>query len=354
VNKGAKQAEALMKTIKGTSDVRLSSEEGKPELKVIVDRKKMAQLGLTITDVGGTMNTAFTGNDDSKFQVGINEYDIRVMLDKLDRTNATEVENITFVNSRGQIVELKQFAEIVQSSGPTKLERRDRISSITLYSNAFGRTSGVIANEFMEKAKSLDMPKGVECKLIGEQQYFAESMLNMVVALFAGILFVYMIMVALYDSFIYPFVVLFSIPLAVIGAFYGLALTSKSISIYSMLGIIMLVGLVAKNAILLVDRANQMKAERGLGTIDALIEAGQTRLRPILMTTFSMIMGMMPIAISKAAGGEAKSALGVVLIGGLASSMFMTLLVVPVVYRILDHLRRKFWHSDKPDTIPTI
>lgn len=354
VSKAAKKAEALMKTIKGTSDVRLSSEDGKPELKVIVDRKKMAQLGLSITDVGGTMNTAFTGNDDSKFREGINEYDIRVMLDKFDRTDAKTVENMPFVNSKGQIVELKQFAEIVQSSGPTKLERRDRISSITLYSNAFGRTSGVIASEFMEKKKALDMPKGVEMNLIGEQKYFAESMLNMVIALFAGILFVYMIMVALYDSFVYPFVVLFSIPLAVIGAFYGLALTSKSISIYSMLGIIMLVGLVAKNAILLVDRANQMKIEKGLSTVEALTEAGQTRLRPILMTTFSMIMGMMPIAVSTAAGGEAKSALGVVLIGGLASSMFMTLLVVPVVYRIVDHLRAKFWHGKKADTVPTL
>ena len=155
-------------------------------------------------------------------------------------------------------------------------------------------------------------------------------------------------MVALYDSYLYPFVVLFSIPLAMVGAFFGLALTAKSMSIYSILGIIMLIGLVAKNAILLVDRANQMRRENGLSAYDALIEAGQTRLRPILMTTFSMIIGMLPIALSKAAGGEAKSGLAVVLIGGLTSSMFLTLIVVPVVYQRFDKWKSALTRKKSP------
>jgi hydrophobic/amphiphilic exporter-1 (mainly G- bacteria), HAE1 family len=205
-----------------------------------------------------------------------------------------------------------------------------------LFSQVYGKTSGVVAQEILAKVQKAKFPTGVQVQLTGQQEYMAESFVSLGVALFAAILFVYMIMVALYNSFLYPFVVLFSIPVAVVGALYGLALTGKSISIYSILGIIMLVGLVAKNAILLVDRTNQMRSERGMSTYDALLEAGQTRLRPILMTTFSMIMGMMPIALSTSAGSETKSSMGVVIIGGLTTSMFLTLVVVPVVYLKFD------------------
>lgn len=148
-------------------------------------------------------------------------------------------------------------------------------------------------------------------------------------------------MVALYDSYVYPFVVLFSIPVAMIGALLALALTMKSLSIFSILGIIMLVGLVGKNAILLVDRTNQMRTEKGLKTYDALIEAGQTRLRPILMTTVSMVVGMLPIALSSEAGAEWKSGLAWALVGGLISSLLLTLVLVPVMYTKVDEWRVK-------------
>lgn len=341
VNKAAKQIMDVAKTVKGATDVRLSSEEGKPELRVEIDRKKMSALGLTISDVGQNLKIALTGDDDSKYNEGVTQYDIRIQLDQFDRSDPLDVGSFSFVNNKGQQIELRQFATIYQTTGPTKLEREDRISSITVYSQVFGATSGVVSQEIIKKVKTLDLPKGISYKLTGEQKTMAESMLNLIVALFAGILFVYMIMVALYNSFLYPFVVLFSIPVAMVGALFGLALTSKSISIYSMLGIIMLIGLVAKNAILLVDRTNQMRDEKGLSTFEALVEAGQTRLRPILMTTFSMIFGMLPIALSTAAGSEAKSSLAVVLIGGLASSLMLTLVLVPVVYQSMDKLKNK-------------
>lgn len=342
VQKAAKMIRDATKTIQGTTDVRLSTEDGKPEVRVDIDRKKMAQFGLTIADVGQTLNVALTGNDDSKYREGVTEYDIRVMLDQLDRSNLESVGNISFTNSKGELIQLKQFANIYQTTGMTKLQREGRLPAIYVYANTFGKTSGIIANEMMKKVKTLKLPSGVTYEFTGQQKSMNDSFGSMLWALMAGILFVYMIMVALYNSYAYPFVVLFSIPLAMIGAFFGLALMMKSISIYSMLGIIMLIGLVAKNAILLVDRANQMKAEQGISTYDALIEAGQSRLRPILMTTFAMIFGMMPIALSTAAGGEAKSGLGVVLIGGLTSSMFLTLLVVPVVYQKFDKWKLKF------------
>ena len=336
VNKGAKTMLGVVTGVQGTTDVRLSSEEGKPELRVAIDREKMALLGVTINDVGMALRIALTGDNDSKFREGVTEYDIRILLDEFNRSKTGNIGNFAITNSKGQQVELKQFADFYQTNGPTKLEREDRMSSINLFAQVYGRTSGEISNDIKKKMESVTLPVGVTYKFTGEQKTMADSFKSLLYALFAAILFVFMIMVALYDSYLYPFVVLFSIPVAVIGAFYGLALTMNSISIYSLLGIIMLIGLVAKNAILLVDRTNQMKAERGMSTHDALVEAGQTRLRPILMTTFAMVMGMLPIALSTSAGSEAKSALAVVLIGGLLSSMFLTLVLVPVVYQKFD------------------
>ncbi|HXG00886.1 MAG TPA: efflux RND transporter permease subunit, partial [Bacteroidota bacterium] len=169
----------------------------------------------------------------------------------------------------------------------------------------------------------------------------SEGFESLLLALVAAILFMYMIMVALYDSYIYPFVVMFSVPVAMIGALFALALTMNSLSIFSILGIIMLVGLVGKNAILLVDRANQMRAERALSAYEALLEAGQTRLRPILMTTVAMVFGMLPIALSTEAGAEWKTGLAWALVGGLTSSLLLTLVLVPVVYIYVDGLKEK-------------
>ncbi len=175
------------------------------------------------------------------------------------------------------------------------------------------------------------LPSGVQISYDGDLKNQSDSFGSLGIAMFAAILFVYMVMVALYDSYLYPFVVLFSIPVAMVGALLALALTMKALSIFSILGIIMLIGLVGKNAILLVDRTNAMKFT-GMSNFDALIEAGNARIRPIVMTTVSMIIGMSPIALSSSSGSEWKSGLAWALIGGLTSSMFLTLILVPVVY----------------------
>ena len=207
---------------------------------------------------------------------------------------------------------------------------------MTVYSQAIGRPSGSIVADIQKNLANARLPQGISIAYIGDEKNRTESFSSLFLALAAAILFVYMIMVALYNSYVYPFVVLFSIPVAIIGALLALALTMKSLSIFSMLGIIMLVGLVGKNAILLVDRTNQMREEENMGTIDALIEAGQTRLRPILMTTASMVVAMLPIALSLSSGSEWKSGLASALIGGLISSLLLTLILVPVVYSKVD------------------
>ncbi len=354
VSKGANKIEKIVYETQGTTDVRLSSEEGKPEVRVEIDRDKLSELGLSIFDVGSNLRVALTGDDDAKYTEGISEYDIRIQLDEFNRSRIEETENLAFVNRFGKVILLKQFANVYQAVGPTKLERENRAPAIYVNSLVFGRASGDVANEIRNKIEKAQLPPGIEYSFVGEQKSMADSFRSMLVALLTGILFVYLILVALFNSYLSPFIVLFSIPLAVVGAFYGLAFTMKTISVYSLMGLITLVGLVSKNAILLVDRANDMKASKGLSTYEALLEAGQVRLRPILMTTFSMVFGMMPIALATSAGSEAKSGLAVVIIGGLLSSLFLTLILIPVVYQTFDKWRlvlEKIFRKKKPVVI---
>ncbi len=339
IYKAANIVDSVVRTVKGTTDVKFSSEEGKPEIRVEIDRNKIASLGLTIAEVGATLRTALTGNDDSKFSEAIVDYPIRIQLDKFDRSKVEEVQNLPFVNREGKVILLKQFANVYQSVGPTKLERENRAPAIYVTSSVFGRASGDVASEIRKKLQNVKLPTGVDYSFVGEQKAMTDSFRSLLLALIIGNAFVYLILVALYNSYLYPLVIMFSIPLALIGALFGLAFTMKTISLYSILGLITLVGLVAKNGILLVDRTNYMKFEKGLSTREALLEAGQIRLRPILMTTFAMVFGLLPIALSTSAGSESKSGLAVVIIGGLLSSLFLTLVVVPVVYQRFDKWR---------------
>ncbi|MGX5818096.1 efflux RND transporter permease subunit [Chitinophaga lutea] len=340
----AKTAMGTLKTVEGASEVKLSVEEGNPEINVQVDRDKMSALGLTLDNVGGTMQTAFSGTaDDSKvkFRQGEYEYDINIRFDDFSRKNIQDVSNIDFKNDKGQLVKLSQFATVTEGSGPSRLERRDKNTSVSVQAQVMGRPSGTVTQEFVAKVSQLQKPTGVSYILGGDAENQGDSFSTLGVALLISIVMVYLIMVALYDNYIYPFVVMFSIPLSIIGALLALALTNNTLNIFTILGMIMLIGLVAKNAIILVDFTNQMK-EEGQSTYDALLHANKARLRPILMTTIAMVIGMLPIALATGGVASTKNGLAWVIIGGLISSMFLTLIVVPVIYMVVDKLMAKF------------
>src|SRR5690606_5653161 len=245
-----------------------------------------------------------------------------------NRKNIQDVSNLLFVNNLGQQIRLSQFANIREGSGPSQLERRDKSTAVKVQSQAIGRPSSTIVAEWQENIADIQAPVGVSYVWGGDMANQEEGFGTLGIALLASILLVYFIMVALYDSFVYPFVVMFSIPLSVIGALLALALTNNTLNIFTILGLIMLIGLVAKNAIILVDFTNHLKAE-GKPTREALILANQARLRPILMTTIAMVFGMLPIAIATGPSAEWKNGLAWVIIGGLISSLFLTLIVVP-------------------------
>jgi HAE1 family hydrophobic/amphiphilic exporter-1 len=328
-----------LRAMKGTRDVSTSVERGNREMIVTFDREKLSKLGLTIGEAGNQMYLSFEGNRDLKYRSGNNEYDIFIALDEFNRKSKTDIENIAFLNRSGQVIKLSQVASITEGESPSVLNRYNKLPAINVKCNLTGVAVGTIGKNLKDRLAKIGIPDGVEVIYAGDLQNQKESFSGMMVALLASLIFMYFTMVVLYNSYVYPFVVMLSLPLSIIGALLALALAGKSLSLFAIMGIIMLMGLVAKNAILVVDFANK-KQENGLNPIDAVIEATSVRFRPILMTNIALIAGLLPIALSSGAGAEWKSGLGWTLVGGLSSSMILSMIVVPVLYVILNRFAR--------------
>ncbi len=346
VREAASMIRAAVTATPGIQYVKYSTADPKPQVEINLDREKMALLGINASEVGSAVSNAFRGNNQAKFSDKGNEYDIMIQSDEFDKTNINDVRQLRFVNNKGLSFELSQFADINEVMGETALERMDRLSSININASVVGRSVGTVGSEISESIKKLKLPEGVSWQYIGTLENQSKSFGSLLAALGMGILLVYLIMVALYENVVYPFVVLFALPLAMIGAFLALALTMNDMTIFAMIGLIMLMGLVAKNGILLVDFTNQRKAE-GAGLVEALIDAGRERFRPILMTTIAMIVGMLPMALSHSAGAEVKAGMAWVIIGGLTSSLLLTLVVVPTMYYLVDKLRARIGRKKK-------
>jgi len=341
VMKTSHELKSVIETIPGADNVQLSVMEGNPEYKVIPDKDKMQRLGLSTAYVGLNLRTAFTGNDDASLTENGTEYPVRIWLDEFDRKNFEDVTHLTIVNPMNTPIEVSQFATVLQDNSPSLLERLDRQPSVTLTAESFGRPSGTLAGEVITYLKSKPLPEGVKLSWGADIKTQNESFGALGSVLLISFILIYLIMIALYDSYIYPFVALFGIPVAAIGAFLALNLSLNHLTLFAQLGLIMLMGLVTKNAILIVDFTNQLKAE-GKHFKEALILAGKERLRPILMTTLAMAIGMLPIALGKGTASEWKNGLAWVIIGGLLSSLILTVFLVPLVYYVVDSIKERF------------
>ncbi|RIV19764.1 hypothetical protein DYU11_22815 [Fibrisoma montanum] len=338
----------VMRAIPGTADVRFSGQTQKPEVQIEVDREKLARYGLTTEAVGSAIRTALAGFDDLKIQSGADgsgavsdqSVTLRIQYAEPFRSRTEQLGRLSLQNTSGQLIELRQVADIHEAFNPAVLERKDRNNAVTVTAQAVGRPVGDIGVDIQQAVAKLGIDPSVRVLYGGDLELQDDSFGKLGLAFGAAILFMYLIMVALYNSWVYPLVVLFSIPMALVGALFALAFTMNSLNIFTILGLIMMLGLVAKNAILLVDRANQNR-EQGQPLVDALLEAGQSRLRPILMTTLAMVIGMLPIALATGPGAELKSGLAWALVGGMSSSMLLTLVFVPTVY--MDVARLLAW-----------
>ena len=334
-------------------DVETSYKLGKPEYQVVVDPARAARLGISNTLLGSELRTLIEGSVPTVFRDKGEEYDIRVRLLESQK-DIKENFSTTFVpNINGTRVRLADVSSLVITEGPANITRQDRGRYIQISADiapngpGMGGAMSDIRGYFTSEVK---LPPGVHYKFVGQTENFEELGKNMKVAGLLGILFIYLVLASLYESFITPFTIMIVLPLAACGAFFALYITRHSLDIFSMIGCIMLLGIATKNSILLVDYANQM-VQQGMDYTAAIAEAGKTRLRPILMTTVALIAGMTPIAIGLNEASRQRTSMGIAIIGGLISSTLLTLVVVPAAYTYIERFRA--WSNIKVKKIFT-
>ena len=334
-----------LRHVEGASDVDTSASDYEPEIQVILDRGKAGQAGVSADTVGYVVQTAFAGNvTANRYRVGDKDYNINIRLKDELRLRPEDVGNLRVTTNLGTQVRIGDIAQIKFSSGPTEIDREDRQREIIVYANNVGVSAGDIINATQNELSQMNIPAGYHYKFVGSTRTMNDSFKEISRALVIAIVLIYMVLAAQFESFIHPFTIMLSLPFAMIGAILGLLITGKTINIMSAIGIIMLMGLVAKNAILLVDYTNTLREREGLSREEALLEAGTVRLRPILMTTAAMILGMLPVAFGWGTGAELRSSMGVVVVGGLITSTILTLVVVPQMYIFMDNLQL-YWHK---------
>lgn len=347
-----KKVQEIAHNIPGTIDVDNSMEEGKPEIQINIDRKKADDLGLSLSMIPLTLRTFIEGDVVTHFKDGDEEYDVRVQLDEKFRSSSYDLESIIIESDKviaGQeefLVPLGRVGSISKGTAIGRYLRYNRQNEIRVNSNVLeGYFSGTIAQEILTKAEEIQLPPGYSISPVGQEEIRNESNFNILKALILAIIFIYLLLASQYESFFDPFSIMLSLPMSLIGAILGLLLFNSSLSIMAMIGIVMLMGLVTKNAILLIDFVKQQR-EKGVSMFEAVMIAGPIRLRPILMTTFATVFGMLPLALGWGPGAEMRAPMARAAIGGIISSTLLTLVVVPVVYTVIndivDFFRRLF------------
>jgi hydrophobe/amphiphile efflux-1 (HAE1) family protein len=341
----AVKAQQIMASIPGAVDVGSSFKPGQPEVKLQMKQDTASDLGVSTVQVGDVLNTLFSGVVVGQYEEGQDRYDVRVRLGEGQRQNIENLDNIYIQSQYGPsgggpkpLVPLSQVTSRVFSSSPSELRRYDKQDEIELSCNLEGVSLGDFNSTFIRKAaQELHLPPGYSLSVGMMSEMMGESFSSMGVALILGILFMFFVLAAQFESFIDPFAIILSLPLAIIGAILGLLVGRSQVSIMSLIGIIMLMGLVTKNAILLIDFAKSERS-RGVERSEALIRAARIRFRPIMMTSLAMILGMTPLALGLGSGAELRAPMAHTIIGGLVTSTLLTLVVVPVIYTLLDDI----------------
>ncbi len=338
-----KMVEDSVRNVDGAADIDNSQGEGKPELRLVLDRDRISDLGLNVSQLAVTLRNLITGVVPVKFQESDKEADIRLRLRESDRNDISDLSRILIPSGKeipgrkDYQVPLSYVAKFVQTSSVTQIDRYDRQRTIKVTANNVGRFAGDVRADAFAKASKIPTSPGYRIYASGEAEFQQESFQYIIEALFMSIIFIYFVLASQFNSYKDPFTIMLSLPFSLIGAFLGLLLFGSSLSIISMIGIVMLMGLVTKNAILLVDFAKQEMA-RGTDRTESLIKAAMIRLRPILMTSLSLIFGLLPLAFALGPGAELRAGIARAVIGGMVSSTLLTMIVIPVVFTLLDDL----------------
>ena len=316
------------------TDLRLNT----PQLDISIDRDRASQLGVSVSDIGGALETFLGGRVVSEFKRGTKQYDVIAQMRPTARATPSTIDEI-YLRGRTGLVQLASVVNVRETVAPKELNHYNRQRSATITANLVPQVSLGQALDDLDRIATASLPQGVKRELSGQSKEFRESSGSLYLLFLLAVVFIYLVLAAQFESFVHPMTILLSVPLAVVGALISLYLFQQSMNIFSQIGLIMLIGLVTKNSILIVEYANQLRA-RGEETSEAVIHAAEIRLRPILMTSFATIFGVLPLAIGLGTGAESRRPLGIAVVGGLLFSTFLTLLLVPVVYRLLARFTR--------------
>lgn len=324
-----------MRTVSGLVDIDTGTAQRKPELRVYIDRPKAADLGVRAADIASTLRTLVAGEKVSKFREGAEQYDVWLRVQRSNRSDESELYRLEVPTQKGSMAQLSNLVKFRQDVGPAQIDRLNRQRQITLVANLDNLPLGTAIEKVTQFFHETDLPPGYSAASLGRAKIFAETGIDFAIAFLLSLIFMYMILAAQFESFLHPVTIMLSLPLTIPFALISLVLLGETLNLYSVIGVFMLFGIVKKNGILQVDYTNTLRAT-GMERDKAILEANLVRLRPILMTTVTLIAGMTPIALGKGPGASSRASMAKVIIGGQALSLFITLLIVPVAYALFD------------------
>lgn len=339
--KFARRIKKILESIKGTRNVIISSKPGKPEIRVNIDKAKAQMYGLSLYQIANVIKSSFAGTTASVYRAAGKEYDIFVILQRAHRQSLDNIKNTMIRTPAGKLISLANIAEFSIKKGPKSITRKNRARMLTVDCEIYKRPISAIIKDFEKKMKDIPIPEGIRYEYGGEIEQQRSSFIILIEALILGILLIYLIMAGQFESFLDPFIIMFSVPFAIVGVIWALFLTGVTLNVNSFVGMIMLVGIVVNNGIVLIDYINQLRRKYGKNLIEAVITGSSIRLRPVLMTAFTTIFGLLPMALARAEGSETWVPLGVSVIGGLLVSTLVTLVLIPTIYTIFEHKIKK-------------
>ncbi len=331
----ARQIKKIVENTPGTKDTKISRGAGRPELLIRIDREKAALVGTNLGDISDALKTQVLGSEASKYREGGDEYEIFLRAQEDKRKNIEDLKRLVITTRSGTTVRLGNLATIEEATSPTEIKRQDRERIVKVSAEVYKRALGDIAADIAKELDQLEIPEGIDVSFGGSVEEQKESFQDLFILLILSLVLVYMVMASQFESLRDPFIIMFSIPFAFVGVIWAFLITKTTLSLISFVGVIILVGIVVKNAIVLVDYTNILR-KRGLKLIDAVSLGGKHRLRPVLMTALTTMLGMLPMALSRHEGSETWRPLGITVIGGLLVSTLVTLVLVPVIYSIFE------------------
>jgi HAE1 family hydrophobic/amphiphilic exporter-1 len=339
-NEVADKIKRIVEATPDAVDVSVSRKRPRPEVQVRLDRDKAASLGVNVALVADALRTNYYGFDDTKFREAGDDFDIELRLKKDQRETIREIGETPITTLTGQTIKLRNVASVSEGFGPVEIERKNRTRVTKVQAGVQGRVLGDVVRDIREQTALLDLPPGVSIEWGGEVEEQRKAFRDLTLLLILGIALVYMVMAGEFEDFVDPFIIMFSVPFAFVGVIWAFVVTATPLNLMSFIGVIMLMGIVVKNAIVLVDYTKQLRA-RGMSLNEAVVTGGKTRLRPVLMTSLTTIFGMVPLALSRGEGSEVWNALGITVIGGLLVSGLVTLILVPLVYSLVHQRKAK-------------